>query len=102
MPTRHPSPITPRPHRSLEGEGEDISHSAPIHKLLELLSIIRGDVVTGLRPPHPTLIKAPIFRHPPFRFAEFVSLFVNFNLSLTVVLMAIYDPNLGKTLLFVS
>ena len=66
MPTRHPSPITPRPHRSLEGEGEDISHSAHIHKLLELMSIIRGDVVTGLRPPHPTLIKALSFRHLHF------------------------------------
>ena len=29
------------------------------------MSTIRGDVVTGLRPPQPTLIKALIFRHPP-------------------------------------
>ena len=41
--------------------GEGVPHSAHTHNPLKLMFTIRGDVVTGLRPPHPTLIRPSFF-----------------------------------------
>ena len=42
----------------------------------KLVSIIRGDVVTGLRLPHLTLVKTLLFRHPLVRHFSFQLIYI--------------------------